>query len=163
MLKVIIESPEPEGVKISRKNIAIVNIVNEKQVNDQREDSKLIEFFMNEQEPSWGYLFKKAIMLGPTIEDNIEIESVGLGQSLCHFFTIYWNFCFALVPPTHWYGGWPAFFVALTFIGLVTMVVGEVAILFGCAMTIPNSITGITIVALGTSLPDTFASMIAAK
>lgn len=80
-----------------------------------------------------------------------------------HFFTITWNVIFALVPPSHWGGGWPAFIIALSFIGLVTMVVGDAALLFGCVMGIPQSVTGITLVALGTSLPDTFASMIAAK
>jgi len=35
--------------------------------------------------------------------------------------------------------------------------------LLGCVFEIPNAVTGITLVALGTSLPDTFASMIAAK
>ena len=68
------------------------------------------------------------------------------------------NVIFAFVPPVHWGGGWPAFTVALTFIGLVTMVVGDAAVLFGCALGIPQAVTGITLVALGTSLPDTFAS-----
>jgi solute carrier family 8 (sodium/calcium exchanger) len=92
---------------------------------------------MDEQQPSWGRLFKKAIMLGPQIEDNIEIESVDMKMAIMHFLTIMWNVLFAFVPPTHWGGGWPAFTVALTFIGLITMVVGDAAILFGCALGIP--------------------------
>ena len=118
---------------------------------------------MDEQKPSWGRLFKKAIMLGPQIEDNIEIESVDVKQAVMHFLTITWNVIFAFVPPTHWGGGWPAFFVALSFIGAVTLVVGDAAVLFGCTLGIPQAVTGITLVAMGTSLPDTFASMIAAK
>lgn len=102
-------------------------------------------------------------MLGPQIEDNMEIDHVTLGEAVTHFITIFWNVFFALVPPDHWGGGWPAFTVALTLIGLITMVVGEVAALLGCVLGIPNVVTGITFVALGTSLPDTFASMIAAK
>ena len=163
MLKVTIESAEPAGVKISRKNIAIISITAEKEDKDQREDEKLLEFFMQEQKPSWKRQFKAAILLGPMIEDNIEIEDVKLSAAITHFFTVYWNFIFAVVPPVHWGGGWPAFAIALTFIGVITLVVAEVAILFGCVMGIPNSVTGITIVALGTSLPDTFASVIAAK
>jgi len=54
-----------------------------------------------------------------------------------HFLTITWNVIFAFVPPTHWGGGWPAFIIALSFIGLITMVVGDAAILFGCALGIP--------------------------
>merc|ERR1712010_150994 len=42
-------------------------------------------------------------------------------------------------------------------------IVGDAAALLGCFIGLPNSITAITIVALGTSLPDTFASMTAAK
>jgi hypothetical protein len=48
--------------------------------------------------------------------------------------------------------------VSLTMIGIVTMFVGEVAALLGCALGISDSLTAITFVALGTSLPDTFAS-----
>lgn len=118
---------------------------------------------MDEQKPGWGRLFKKAIMLGPQIEDNIEVDTVTLGEAITHFIVIFWNVLFAFVPPDHWRGGWPAFFVALSFIGIITMVVGEVATLLGCVCGIPSAVTGITLVALGTSLPDTFASMIAAK
>lgn len=163
MLKVAIESPYPEGVKVSRKNVAIINITGDFQVEDQKEDSQLLHFFMEEQKPGWARLFKKAIMLGPQIEDNIEIDPVELNEAIMHFLTIFWNVLFAFVPPVHWRGGWPAFIIALTFIGLITMVVGEVATLLGCTCGIPSSVTGITLVALGTSLPDTFASMIAAK
>ena len=53
--------------------------------------------------------------------------------------------------------------MALAFIGIVTYVVGEFANLFGCVLGITPGITAITFVALGTSLPDTFASMNAAQ
>lgn len=48
-------------------------------------------------------------------------------------------------------------------IGLVTYVVGDVATVLGCSLNIEESVTAITFVALGTSLPDTFASMTAAR
>ena len=35
--------------------------------------------------------------------------------------------------------------------------------MLGCVLGIPNSVTAITLVALGTSLPDTFASVTAAR
>ena len=53
--------------------------------------------------------------------------------------------------------------MALCMIGVVTYVVGEFANLFGCVLGIPPAVTAITFVALGTSLPDTFASMVAAR
>ena len=80
-----------------------------------------------------------------------------------HFINIGWNIFFSLSPPPHWLGGWACFFGALCFIGVITAVVGEFANLFGCVLGIKPSITAITFVALGTSLPDTFASMAAAK
>merc|ERR1719313_1651787 len=61
------------------------------------------------------------------------------------------------------YGGVPCFFLSLAVIGVVTYVVGEFANLFGCVLGIKPGVTAITFVALGTSLPDTFASMQAAQ
>ena len=43
------------------------------------------------------------------------------------------------------------------------MFVGEVATILGCAIGLKASVTAITLVAMGTSLPDTLASMTAAK
>ena len=54
------------------------------------------------------------------------------------------------------------FVVALVAIGVVTAIIGDVASLFGCVLGMPDAITAITFVALGTSLPDTFASRSAA-
>jgi solute carrier family 8 (sodium/calcium exchanger) len=51
----------------------------------------------------------------------------------------------------------------LFFIGIVTYVVGDVATVLGCSVGLEESVTAITFVALGTSLPDTFASMTAAR
>jgi Ca2+/Na+ antiporter len=69
---------------------------------------------------------------------------------------------FALVPPSSWGGGWPAFFVSLAFIGIWTAITGEIASLLGCVIGLGDPVTAITFVALGTSLPDTFASRSAA-
>jgi len=67
---------------------------------------------------------------------------------------------FACVPPTNILGAWPAFFVSLFFIALCTAAVSEFASNFGCVVGIPDQVTAITVVALGTSLPDTFASRV---
>ena len=45
----------------------------------------------------------------------------------------------------------------------MTAIVGDVATVLGCSINLKESVTAITLVALGTSLPDTFASMTAAK
>jgi solute carrier family 8 (sodium/calcium exchanger) len=107
---------------------------------------------------------KDAVKLGPCIdEDNLIIDEVTLGEGLFHFACIGWKVIFALVPPVDMGGGIPAFAVALSFIGIVTMLVGEVATVLGCAIGLKASVTAITLVAMGTSLPDTLASMTAAK
>ena len=79
-----------------------------------------------------------------------------------HYLSLPWKVLFAVIPPTILYGGKITFAIALIFIGLVTAVIGDVASLFGCVIGLPDSITAITLVALGTSLPDTFASKAAA-
>jgi len=40
---------------------------------------------------------------------------------------------------------------------------GDLASIFGCLVGMKDTFTAITLVALGTSLPDTFASKLAAK
>ena len=47
-------------------------------------------------------------------------------------------------------------------IGVVTALIGDLATLLGCVIGMEDSFTAITLVALGTSLPDTFASKAAA-
>ena len=69
---------------------------------------------------------------------------------------------FAFIPPCTWLGGWLTFFVALMMIGLVTTIVGDLATIFGCLVGLKAEATAILFVALGTSLPDLFASKTAA-
>ena len=52
--------------------------------------------------------------------------------------------------------------VSLILTGITTAFIGDFAALFGCTVGISDEITAITFVALGTSLPDTFASRTAA-
>merc|ERR1712159_625244 len=79
-----------------------------------------------------------------------------------HIVTVPWKLLFAIVPPTDYWDGWICFFSALAMIGGVTAIIGDMAGLLGCTMGVPDSVTAITFVALGTSLPDTFASKSAA-
>jgi solute carrier family 8 (sodium/calcium exchanger) len=88
---------------------------------------------------------------------------VTISEAAIHFLSISWKVLFSLVPPKNKWNGWQAFFVALTLIGVITAIVGEFANLFGCVVGLKQSVTAITVVAMGTSLPDTMASMTAAK
>nr|XP_031833673.1 sodium/calcium exchanger 2 isoform X3 [Nomia melanderi] len=59
-------------------------------------------------------------------------------------------------------GGYLCFVVSICGIGVVTAVIGDVASYFGCTLGIKDSVTAVAFVALGTSIPDTFASKVAA-
>ena len=80
-----------------------------------------------------------------------------------HFLSIFWKVAFGIIPPARIWGGWASFVMSLAVIGAVVVVVGEYANLFGCVIGLKPAVTAITFVALGTSLPDTFASKQAAQ
>ena len=84
-------------------------------------------------------------------------------EAAMHFFSVGWKLLFSCCPPPHWGGGIPCFIAAICFIGALTAVVGEIAGAMGCVMGLKPGVTAITFVAIGTSLPDTFASMKAAR
>ncbi|VDK52891.1 unnamed protein product [Anisakis simplex] len=81
---------------------------------------------------------------------------------LLHYAALPWKFLFAFIPPTDYYKGWLCFFVAIVMIGLLTAVIGDLASHFGCTVRLKDSVTAISLVAMGTSVPDLFASKTAA-
>merc|ERR1712198_439056 len=84
------------------------------------------------------------------------------GDYIMHFLTLPWKLIFALIPPTAIYDGYPTFVISILFIGLCTAVIGDVAGHLGCFIYLKDSVNAIAFVALGTSVPDTFASKTAA-
>ena len=52
--------------------------------------------------------------------------------------------------------------MSLAVIGFLTAIIGDLASIFGCLIGLEDAVTAITLVALGTSMPDTFASKQAA-
>lgn len=52
--------------------------------------------------------------------------------------------------------GWFCFITAIFVIGFLTAIIGDVAAMFGCTIGLKDSVTAITLVALGTSLPGNF-------
>jgi len=165
LFKVKLEKPDPTEVKISKKNCCMVTIVKGDDENiDQDENQKLLEYYLSQRDVTYSMQFKNAVALGPQIDqDNLVLEEVSGYDAFCHFCSIFWKVAFATVPPPSYWGGKACFIVALCYIGVVTAVVGAFAELLGCLLGIDDSITAITLVALGTSLPDTFASMTAAR
>lgn len=106
---------------------------------------------------SWGEQFDEAMNICG--EEGAEAETM---DYVMHVMTFGWKVLFAIVPPTCYADGWVTFCVALAFVGLLTAFVADIAGIFGCLLGLQDSITAITFVALGTSLPDTFASKTAA-
>jgi len=84
------------------------------------------------------------------------------GDYIMHFLTLPWKVIFALIPPTAIYNGYPTFVISIMFIGLCTAVIGDVAGHLGCFINLKDGVNAIAFVALGTSVPDTFASKTAA-
>jgi len=83
-------------------------------------------------------------------------------STVLHYLNVPWKLFAAMIPPTSFFNGWLCFGVSLVFIGITTALIGDIASLFGCSIGLRDSVTAITVVALGTSLPDTFASKTAA-
>merc|ERR1712177_183577 len=84
------------------------------------------------------------------------------GDYIMHFLTLPWKLIFAFIPPTALANGYPTFVIAILFIGLCTAVIGDVAGHLGCFINLKDCVNAIAFVALGTSVPDTFASKVAA-
>jgi len=106
---------------------------------------------------SWKQQFTEALSVnGGNVEDAEAADFV------LHFLTFGWKVLFACVPPAHIAGGWLCFCVSLGVIAMVTAIIGDMASILGMLLGILDSVTAITLVALGTSLPDTFASKVAA-
>ncbi|OAF68330.1 Na(+)/Ca(2+)-exchange protein 2 [Intoshia linei] len=81
---------------------------------------------------------------------------------LLYVLSFFWKFLFAFVPPTCIFQGWACFVVSIIVIGILTAFIGDLATAFGCTVGIDNGVVAISFVALGTSLPDMYASKFAA-
>ncbi|KAG2427143.1 hypothetical protein HXX76_012653 [Chlamydomonas incerta] len=92
-----------------------------------------------------------------------EGEKVSWAGLILQYINITWKLLlFLLVPPAEWRGGYPCFFAALGAIVGIVYLVNEAGSLFGCIIGLKEVMVGVSIVAVGTSLPDTLASRIAA-
>lgn len=84
------------------------------------------------------------------------------GDYIMHFLTLFWKVIFATIPPAGLGAGYPCFVISIAMIGVCTAVIGDVAGHLGCFIYLKDSVNAIAFVALGTSVPDTFASKTAA-
>merc|ERR1712223_29467 len=118
---------------------------------------------------SWLEQFTDAFVVQAD-EDEEEEEGEGDGEEkmpscgdyIMHFLTLPWKLIFAFIPPTAIYDGYPTFVISIFFIGGCTAVIGDIAGHLGCFINLKDCVNAIAFVALGTSVPDTFASKTAA-
>ncbi|XP_029480924.1 sodium/calcium exchanger 1-like isoform X5 [Oncorhynchus nerka] len=114
---------------------------------------------------SWRQQFMEAITVSSGDDDEGECGEEKLPSCfdyVMHFLTVFWKLLFAFVPPTDYWNGWACFVVSISMIGLLTAFIGDLASHFGCTVGLKDSVTAVVFVALGTSVPDTFASKVAA-
>ncbi|XP_028323895.1 LOW QUALITY PROTEIN: sodium/calcium exchanger 1b [Gouania willdenowi] len=115
---------------------------------------------------SWRDQFIEAITVSAGEDDDDdecgEEKLPSCFDYVMHFLTVFWKVLFAFVPPTDYWNGWACFVVSICMIGLLTAFIGDLASHFGCTVGLKDSVTAVVFVALGTSVPDTFASKVAA-
>lgn len=145
----------------------ICNVFIECDQDRSKQLSKLMTFINFDKagmgHSNWKSQFFDALYVnGGDDDESGEPREVSALDYIMHGLTLPWKLMFSLIPPTDFCGGWVCFFSSLLAIGIVTAFIGDIASLFGCALGCPDALTAITFVALGTSLPDTFASRSAA-
>ncbi|XP_033833334.1 sodium/calcium exchanger 2b [Periophthalmus magnuspinnatus] len=115
---------------------------------------------------SWREQFVDAVTVsagdGDEDEEGREERLPSCYDYVMHFLTVFWKVLFACVPPTEYWNGWACFCVSISVIGVLTAIIGDLASHFGCTVGLRDTVTAVVFVALGTSIPDTFASKVAA-
>ncbi|KAL8606727.1 hypothetical protein ACOMHN_018761 [Nucella lapillus] len=155
------------GAKIGIRSAVVVHLNKETlfRIGDGDELMERVGDILDEEEEeevTWGGQFVQAMTVAPEKDDEGNEIKPKWNHYLMHFLTFFWKVFCALIPPTSVWGAWPSFAISLIFIGIMTTVVEQLGKLLGCVVGLETSVTGITIIALGTSLPDTFASRTAA-
>lgn len=87
-----------------------------------------------------------------------DIENATNMDYFLHCLSFPFKVLFSFIPPPQILGGWLCFLISLACIGIVTAIIGDIATIFGCLVGLDDTITAITLVALGTSMPDTVAA-----
>ncbi|XP_073997281.1 sodium/calcium exchanger Calx-like isoform X2 [Rhodnius prolixus] len=102
---------------------------------------------------SWCQQIKEAMLV-----KGGDIENASTFDYVLHFLSFFWKVLFSLIPPPGIFGGWLCFLISLACIGIMTAIIGDLATLFGCLVGLEDTMTALTLVAWGTSLPDTLGA-----
>jgi solute carrier family 8 (sodium/calcium exchanger) len=105
---------------------------------------------------AWRTRFKDAIL--PASPDDDDGMWIAL---FLHYISITFKVIAAFVPPAEYLSGYLSLPVALLLLGGLMFIVKNVSRMLGCVMGLSDLMTGLSIVAVGTSLPDTFGTLYA--
>lgn len=141
------------GAKIGNINRVLVTISNDDDFNTVAHRLMALTGAnldaMRVHTETWAEQFKEAMSV-----KGGDIEHAQFWDYVLHFFSFFWKVLFAFIPPVAIFEGWLCFFVSLCMIGIMTIIIGDLATIFGCLIDLDDTITAITLVALGTTLPD---------
>nr|XP_026695085.1 sodium/calcium exchanger 3-like isoform X1 [Ciona intestinalis] len=153
---IILRNPS-QGSHLGEHSAAVVNINLEAcGINS------MSRVLIDENDTTWVGQIRNAMIVGGEMDDYGNESPPSNTDFLMHAISMPWKIVFALAPTRHAYGGFPAFIISLLMIGCLTAIIEQLGHLLGCVATLKTQVTGITIIALGTSLPDTIASRTAA-
>lgn len=152
---------DPEGDGGEESQVLTITI---DAIDNTRSISRSVDGFINRNSirfafDEWADQFASAFFVNGSLEEQADAS---WQDWVYHILSCPWRLLFGFVPPASFFGGWLAFFVAILMIGLCTAFVSDVAEMFGCLLDIPDIVTATIFVALGTSMPDLFASLSAA-
>jgi len=108
---------------------------------------------------TWWAQFTEAIWVNGSREAQAEANFT---DWIFHILTFVFKILVAFCPPPNMGGGYLTFFSSLILIAGFTALINDMGNLVGCTINMSDHITAITIVAIGTSVPDTTASRLAA-
>jgi Ca2+/Na+ antiporter len=159
-----LELSEPEDVRLSRRTTCTVEIHPiQENIQKLRERRRLLNYLMKHKEPSYLDQMKLSMVIGPQVDENNIIEEVTEWEAAVHFISMPWKVLFSVIPPRSYFGGWIAFATALVLIGVMTYVIGHLAETIGCLINLKSSVTGLILIAVGTSMSEVFSSRNAAR
>lgn len=157
-------NPFPEdSIQLTRRNQCVVLLRDTEEDLNKIRQKDILKYYENITHPTWCGQFRNAIVYGPTIDDMGVIDEVTGWEAFYHFITIPWCVLFALVPPRRYCNGWFSFVVAFFLIGCMAFLIAEFSFNLGCVADLKGCVQAIALIAVGTSLPDLFASYHAAS
>ena len=106
----------------------------------------------------------EACVLTPTINESNHLDPVSGSEMLLHLLSLPWKVLLSFViPPKHWLNGWFTVFMSLAVIAILVVLITDLANLLECTLDLRASVTSVTLLAIGFSLPELFTSAAAAR